>query len=250
MIILLSPSKTLAMDAPHPYGKPTQPPFLQRSQELIHILRGYSEDDLKKLMGISDKLAALNVQRYHDFTTPFTAENASPAIYAFKGDVYDGLDAQTLSETEIAFAQEHVRMLSGLYGVLRPLDLMQAYRLEMGIRLANPKGKDLYAFWGETLRQQIDAQEQVVINLASNEYAKAAQLKKMKQPVCTPVFKEKKGNQLKVIGLMAKRARGRMTRWIVQNRITQPEMLQQFDVDGYRFDAHLSDAHQFTFVRG
>ncbi len=249
MIILLSPSKTLDMDAKAPHGKPTQPRFLEQTETLAAIMKKQSTSDLKKLMGISDKLAELNEARFKAFSTPFTRLNATPALYAFQGDVYEGMDAASFSAEDVAFAQTHLRMLSGFYGLLRPMDLMQAYRLEMGIKLNNAKGKDLYAFWGEALQRQIAKEADYVVNLASQEYAKAAKLGTIEKPVITPIFKEKKGNQLKVIALMAKRARGRMARWIIQHRLTQPELLSQFAEDGYRFDPHLSNEQELTFTR-
>lgn len=254
MIILLSPSKTLNMDAAYPPVKPTQPALLKDSQPLVELARKLSVKKLKALMDISDKLAQLNHERFQAFSTPFNTKNATPCIYAFRGDVYDGFDADSLTVSDILYAQEHVRILSGLYGLLRPLDLMQAYRLEMGIVLKNPHGKTLYDFWGDRITKEINkaakaAASEAVINLASQEYFGAVQPDSLKAPLITVHFKERRGNKLQVIGLLAKKARGRMARWIIANRAEKIADLPDFAEDSYAFDATLSDAHILTFVR-
>lgn len=254
MIILLSPSKTLDFDSPFPSVPSTQPAFLSESEKLIGTLRTFSEADLGKLMGISDKLAALNYQRYQDFKTPFTEQNARPCLFTFKGDVYDGLEASTLSAKAIERAQSHLRILSGLYGLLRPYDLMQAYRLEMGTKLQNECGKDLYQFWGDRITEALNKElagrkNRLVINLASNEYFKAVNVKRLDGELVTPVFKEQKGNQLKVIGLFAKKARGIMTRYILQQGLESIDDLQGFQEAGYRHDSTLSSKNEQLFIR-
>lgn len=254
MLTLLSPAKSLDFETPMPPLEPTQPQLLERSKELVEHARKLSAQDLKDLMGISDALAELNVARFQNFTTPFTSENARPALFAFNGDVYTGFDVKTLSADAVEFAQGHVRILSGLYGVLRPLDLMQAYRLEMGVSFRTPQAKTLYGYWGETitslLNEQLAAQENAaIINLASQEYFGAVQPKKLNAPVITPVFKERRGNQLKVISFSAKKARGMMARYLCENRIDRPEALKEFTEDNYCFDPHLSDDNTWLFVR-
>lgn len=254
MLTLLSPAKSLDYETPLPPLEATQPQLLEHAQELVGHARQLSAEDLKKLMGISDALAELNVARFQGFSTPFTTENARPAIYAFNGDVYSGFDVKTLEAEAVNFAQDHVRILSGLYGVLRPLDLMQPYRLEMGVKFRTPQAKTLYGYWGETitnlLNEQLESHDnKAVINLASQEYFGAVQPKKLSAPVITPVFKELRGNQLKVISFSAKKARGTMARYICENKIDQPEALKDFALDNYRFDPHLSDENTWLFVR-
>lgn len=254
MLTLLSPAKSLDFETPLPPLETTQPQLLDRSEELVGHARRLSADDLKALMGISDALAELNVTRFRDFTTPFTPENARPALYAFNGDVYTGFDVKTLDAETVNFAQDHVRILSGLYGVLRPLDLMQAYRLEMGVSFRTPQAKTLYGYWGDTitnlLNEQLAAHDNAaIVNLASQEYFGAVQPKKLTAPVLTPLFKERRGNQLKVISFSAKKARGQMARYICENRIDRPEGLKDFALDNYRFDPHLSDENTWVFVR-
>ncbi|MCI5049820.1 MAG: peroxide stress protein YaaA [Rickettsiales bacterium] len=255
MIILLSPSKTLDMESDTPLKLPcSEPALLSESKKLITQARKLSMADIKGLMKISDKLAELNFDRFKRFKTPFSNDNAKPAMYAFKGDVYDGLDAESLSKGDVQYANKHLRILSGLYGVLRPLDLMQAYRLEMGIKLANPKGKDLYQFWGDQVSAELNAaaksaKTDCVINLASNEYFKAVDKETIKGTIITPVFKEKKGNGYKIIGLMAKRARGKMARWIIENKIESSDELIRFNVDGYAYDPEDSTTDMLVFKR-
>lgn len=254
MMILLSPSKTLEMEGTTPIKKPTQPELLEDTQALISITRSLSARDLQSLMDISDKLATLNAARFKAFQLPFTPANAKPALFAFHGDVYDGLDAPSFSPSDLTYAQQHLRILSGLYGLLKPFDLMQAYRLEMGIALSNPRGKNLYQFWGDRLTNLLNqhakkARCRHIVNLASQEYAAAIQPKALALPLIAPVFKEKKGNQLKVIGLLAKRARGRMAAWIIRNRVESADELRAFDLDGYQYDAALSTEAEITFTR-
>lgn len=254
MLTLLSPAKSLDFESPLPPLEPTQPQLLERSVELVEHARKLTAQDLKDLMGISDALAELNVTRFQNFETPFTPENARPALYAFNGDVYTGFDVKTLDADAVAFAQNHVRILSGLYGVLRPLDLMQAYRLEMGVAFRTPQAKTLYGYWGDTITNLLNEHlaghdTQVVVNLASQEYFGAVQPKKLHAPVITPLFKERRGNQLKVISFSAKKARGMMARYICENRIDRPEGLKDFALDNYRFDPMLSDENTWLFVR-
>jgi len=205
-------------------------------------------------MGISDKLADLNATRFHDWQPDFTPDNARQAILAFKGDVYAGMQAETFSDDDFTVAQQHLRMLSGLYGVLRPLDLMQPYRLEMGIRLQNPKGSDLYQFWGETithtLNEALAAQgDNIIVNLASDEYFRAVKPKLLAGEIVKPVFLDEKNGVFKVISFYAKKARGLMSRYIIENRLTTPEQLKAFDVDGYVFDEEMSKKNELVFKR-
>ena len=254
MLILISPAKTLDYQSPLATSRYTQPELLEYSQQLIGIARQLSAPQIGKLMSISDKLADLNATRFHDWHPDFTPNNARQAILAFKGDVYTGLQAETLSEADFDFAQQHLRMLSGLYGVLRPLDLMQPYRLEMGIKLENAKGKDLYQFWGEvitnTLNQALQAQgDDIVINLASDEYFRSVKTKRLQGTLIKPVFLDEKNGQFKVISFYAKKARGLMSRYIIENRLSHPQQLTRFDSEGYCYDADASAAGEMVFKR-
>lgn len=255
MLIVVSPAKSLDYQSPLPTTAHTEPAFLDRSEALVAILREKSPADLSRLMDISDALAVLNVTRYAEWSRPFTPANARPAIYAFDGDVYEGLDAYRLTPEQIAFAQRHFRMLSGLYGVLRPLDLMQPYRLEMGTRLANPAGRDLYAFWGDTITEALNAElaaqggAPVLLNLASEEYFKSVRPRKLAARVITPVFEERKGATYKIVSFHAKRARGLMSRHAIVNGLTDPEALKAFDLEGYAFSAAASEADRWVFRR-
>ena len=255
MLFLISPAKSLDYESPISAELPhTLPVFPQQSLELIGVLREKSPQQLSELMSISDKLADLNATRFHDWHPDFTPQNARQAILAFKGDVYTGLQAETLTEDDFDFAQRHLRMLSGLYGVLRPLDLMQPYRLEMGIRLENPRGKDLYQFWGDTitekLNQALQAQgDDIVINLASDEYFKSVKTQKLQGQLIKPVFLDEKNGKFKVISFYAKKARGLMSRYIIENRLTQPEQLKSFNSEGYFFDAEASEKGELVFKR-
>ena len=254
MLILLSPAKSLDYEtAPH-VATHSQPIFLERSASLIRQLRDLSPADIANLMDLSDQLALLNFNRYADWSLPFTPENAKQAVLAFNGDVYEGLDAGSLSAADLDFAQGQVRILSGLYGLLKPLDLMQPYRLEMGTKFKNEGGKDLYAFWGETLLDALNAElaespRPVVVNLASEEYFKAAVGRKIRGTVIHPVFEDWKGGKYKIISFYAKRARGLMTRYAVLNRLTDPEGLKAFDYEDYAFAPEVSDDKQWVFRR-
>jgi len=254
MLIFLSPAKSLDYKTPPQVATHTQPAFLKQSETLIKQLRKLSPADIANLMDLSDPLALLNFNRYADWKLPFTPENAKQAVLAFDGDVYDGLAAKTLSAADLDFAQLHVRILSGLYGILRPLDLMQPYRLEMGTKFANKGGKDLYAFWGERLLDAINAELEamprpVAVNLASEEYFKAAVGRKFNGQLIQPVFEDWKSGKYKIISFYAKRARGLMTRYAVLNRLDQPEGLKEFDYDGYAFAAEASDDKTWVFRR-
>ncbi|POU04148.1 peroxide stress protein YaaA [Escherichia sp. ESNIH1] len=254
MLILISPAKTLDYQSPLATQRYTQPVLLDHSQQLIDVARQLSAPQIKTLMGISDKLADLNATRFHDWQPDFTPDNARQAILAFKGDVYAGMQAETFSEDDFTFAQQHLRMLSGLYGVLRPLDLMQPYRLEMGIRLQNPKGSDLYQFWGETitttLNEALAAQgDNIIVNLASDEYFRAVKPKLLAGEIVKPVFLDEKNGTFKVISFYAKKARGLMSRYIIENRLTTLDQLKAFDVDGYVFDEEASQKNELVFKR-
>ncbi|KAB2913228.1 MAG: peroxide stress protein YaaA [Dechloromonas sp.] len=254
MLIFLSPAKSLDYTTPVQVSTFTQPAFLKQSETLIKQLRKLSPADIAGLMDLSDPLALLNFNRYADWHLPFTPENARQAVLAFDGDVYDGLAARTLSTGDLDFAQQQVRILSGLYGILRPLDLMQPYRLEMGTRFANKAGKDLYAFWGETLLKAINAElaampRPVAVNLASEEYFKAAVGRKIAGTVIQPVFEDWKNGRYKIISFYAKRARGLMTRHAVLNRLTEPEGLKDFASDGYAYAPEVSDDTTWVFRR-
>jgi len=254
MLALISPAKKLDFENDTLSGHFTQSDFLDHSQELINTTRKLSRAQIQSLMKLSDKLTELNFNRYQNYTSPFSLSNAKQAAYAFKGDTYVGLKAETFNDQDMVFAQEHLRILSGLYGLLRPLDLMQAYRLEMGTKLSNPRGEDLYDFWGDLLTNACNDvtsnhQDQSIINLASNEYIKAIRPKSLTGTFITPQFKEIKQGIPKMIGLFAKRARGMMARYIMQNRIETPEQLKSFHEDGYCFTANLSTDTEWVFLR-
>lgn len=254
MLIVLSPAKSLDYKTTAITDSHTLPDFIPRSAQLIDILKRYSPAQLAGLMRISDPLAQLNVARYAAWSPKFNRKNSKQAMLAFNGDVYEGLQATSLHPTQLDYAQSHIRILSGLYGVLRPLDLMQAYRLEMGTRLANPAGKDLYAFWGKTVTAELNRlldshSSKVLLNLASEEYFKVVQRKQLAHPVITPVFEDWKGGRYKVISFYAKRARGLMARYATQQRIANPQRLQAFAEDGYAFAAECSDAVKWVFRR-
>jgi len=254
MMIVISPAKTLDFETPAGTGKYSMPDFLDDSAELIDQLRTLEPDQVGKLMSISPKLATLNSNRYYAWERPFTLENAKQAIYAFKGDVYTGLDVDSLNPEDIDFAQQHLRILSGLYGVLRPLDLMQPYRLEMGTQLKNVRGDNLYDFWGDKItdvinREMENRQTDTLINLASNEYFKSVRAGKINGTIITPVFKDQKNGVYKIISFFAKKARGLMSRYIIQHRLTNPEDIKAFDVAGYWYDAADSNEHEWVFKR-
>lgn len=256
MIIVLSPAKSLDYETPPHVSKHTIPDFVDDAAELIDELRRYSPQQIASLMDISDALAHLNFQRYADWSPQFHAGNAKQAVLAFNGDVYEGFDAKTLGAADLDYAQRHVRVLSGLYGLLRPLDLLQPYRLEMGTRLPNARGKDLYAFWGERITEALNAQmkrnkgaERVLVNCASTEYFKSVRPARLDARVVTPVFEDWKGGRYKIISFHAKRARGLMARFAVENRIDTPEKLKDFDLEGYAFDSQASNEATFVFRR-
>lgn len=254
MLFLLSPAKSLDYDTPVGDLPHTQPLFTKQSAELIKLLRGYTPPQISELMNLSDTLAGLNVARYQAWSPKFTAKNAKQAVLAFNGDVYDGLDARTLQAEDLAWAQEHVCILSGLYGVLRPLDWMQPYRLEMGTALENPRGKNLYKFWGsqiaDYLNQRLQADKTpVVVNLASQEYFKAVNTQALKARVIECVFEDWKGGQYKIISFFAKRARGLMARYAIGKRLTTPKQLEKFNLDGYACDVTASEPDRLVFRR-
>jgi cytoplasmic iron level regulating protein YaaA (DUF328/UPF0246 family) len=254
MLIVLSPAKTLDFDTPAPLQHYTQPAFLEQSQQLNQVLRGYDAAALGKLMGISEELARLNERRNHSWTLPFDPGTAKQALFAFRGDVYTGLEADSFSAADLDWAQQHLRILSGLYGLLRPLDLMQPYRLEMGTRLPNPVGKDLYAFWGASLTEALNAAlaaqgDGLLVNLASEEYFSAVKPALLQGRIVTPVFKDWKNGRYKIISFYAKKARGRMAAWIIRERLQDAAGLCNFAEDGYCFDAALSSENELVFCR-
>lgn len=254
MLFLLSPAKSLDYETPVGDVPHTLPQFVPQSAELIEVLRPKSPQQIAELMDLSDALSALNVARYAAWSPKFTAKNSKQAILAFNGDVYDGLDAQSLSAEDLKWAQQHVCILSGLYGVLRPLDRMQPYRLEMGTALANPKGKNLYAFWGTQIAAHLNQRlakdsVPVVVNLASQEYFKAVDLKTLKARVIECVFEDYKGGQYKIISFFAKRARGLMARYATQHQINHPDGLRAFDLDGYAYAPAASSPERLVFRR-
>ncbi|MBM1145340.1 MAG: hypothetical protein CL543_00585 [Alcanivorax sp.] len=254
MLIVVSPAKTLDYESPLPSLRATQPRLLDDSAELVDRARQLSPADLASLMKVSDKIAHLNVERFAQWSRPFDKSNARPAVFAFKGDVYTGLDIGRFDRDDLQAAQKKLRILSGLYGVLRPLDLMQPYRLEMGTRLDNPRGKDLYQFWGETITDQLikdmkAAGTEVLVNLASNEYFKSVHPKRLPGPVIEPVFQDEKNGKYKVISFYAKKARGLMAAWILREGIDKPEDLRKFKEAGYRYDAQASTDAKPVFRR-
>lgn len=258
MIFVLSPAKALDYETPLVTPRFTQPEYLDDAAELIAGLRELSHADVARLMSLSDPLAALNVARYAEWSRPFSPDNARPAVLAFNGDVYDGLDARSLTEAQLDYAQTHLRILSGLYGLLRPLDLMQAYRLEMGTRFKNGRGKDLYAFWGMTqtdalnrllLAEQDAGREAVLVNLASEEYFKSVQAAKLKGRLLSVSFEDWKAGRYKIISFYAKRARGLMARHAIVHGVEDVEQLKAFNADGYAFAAEASDDGRWVFRR-
>ncbi|QIZ75493.1 peroxide stress protein YaaA [Ferrimonas lipolytica] len=254
MLAVISPAKNLDFDTPAHVASFSQPQLLADAEELMTTCKQLTPTDLASLMKLSDKLAGLNAARFADWHTPFTPTNAKPAVLAFNGDVYTGLDAASLTEEQLQYGQQHLRILSGLYGLLRPLDLIQAYRLEMGKKVANTRGKDLYQFWGnqitealsEAILEQGDA---VLINLASNEYFKSVKPKLLEAKVITPVFKDCKNGQYKIISFYAKKARGLMTRFMIEKQPQTPKELEAFDYAGYYFSAEQSTAESMVFLR-
>lgn len=254
MIIVLSPAKSLDYESVLPPAPSTWPDFLDHSAQLVDILRQKSPAEIASLMSISDPLAALNAARFGEWTPDCAAPKGRQSVFAFNGDVYEGLDAWTLDEQGLTWLQAHVRILSGLYGLLRPLDLMLPYRLEMGTRLPNVRGKDLYAFWGDLPAQALNAlfendSRRVLVNLASDEYFKAVKCASLKAEVIQPVFQDWKGGGYKVISFFAKRARGLMARYAAEKRIDDADALRDFAVDGYALDASVSSATQWIYRR-
>ncbi len=252
MLLVISPAKSLDLETPSPTQEHTLPDFIDRAGQLIGVLRDLSPGQVGDLMHISDTLSVLNVARYASWTADHT--EGHQAVMAFDGDVYGGLDARSLRPDAIAFAQRHLRILSGLYGLLRPLDLIHPYRLEMGTRLVNPGGKDLYTFWGEAITRALNAQlahtgPTALVNLASEEYFKSVKPKLLDAPVVTPVFEDWKNGKYKIISFFAKRARGMMARYAIENGITDPEALKEFDVDGYAFVPGESKERTWVFRR-
>ena len=252
MLIVLSPAKSLDLESPSTTTESTIPEFIPHAAELIEVLRTYSPAAIAELMDLSDNLAMLNVTRYAHWNADHA--EARQALMSFNGDVYAGLEARTLAPQDIAYAQRHLRILSGLYGLLRPLDRMHPYRLEMGTRLKNPRGANLYAFWGDSITRALNAQladtgAGALVNLASEEYFKSVKPKLLDAPVITPVFEDWKNGRYKIISFFAKRARGLMARYAAQNGVTDPEQLKDFDVDGYAYDAAASSDSSWVFRR-
>lgn len=254
MLIVVSPAKTLDYETPPKTKTFTLPDYLEDSAELIHRMREFSALDIAELMKVSTKIAELNFDRYEAWNKKFTEKNAKQAVLAFKGDVYTGLDAESFSAKDFKFAQSHLRILSGLYGMLRPLDLMKPYRLEMGTKLSNERGKNLYEFWGSEVTEGLNAQLKKIkskhlINLASNEYFKVVKPKELNAEIITPAFKELKNGDYKMIGIYAKKARGMLSRYIIQNQLSDIEDIKSFDVDGYKFNKKLSKDNNWVFTR-
>ncbi|TBX65188.1 peroxide stress protein YaaA [Flavobacterium silvisoli] len=252
MKIVISPAKSLDFESPLPTSLYSEAAFLKQSETIQKILKKKKPKQLSALMDISEKLAELNWQRNQDWQTPFTPDNARPAVYAFNGDVYIGLEAYTLPAEKIAVLQDKLRILSGLYGVLKPLDLIQPYRLEMGTKLAIGKSKNLYEFWKSNITKALNAQlekEELFVNLASNEYFDAIDTKKLKVPVITPEFKDYKDGKLKMISFFAKKARGMMVRYIIDTNAETLDDLKGFNYEGYVFDGNLSQGNKLVFTR-
>jgi len=254
MLLVISPAKNLDYDSATPTTKHTKAAFLERAEELMVDLKQLAPQDVSKLMHISDKLGSLNYDRFQQWQQPFTPANARQAVLAFKGDVYLGLDAYNFSNDDFAFAQQHLRILSGLYGLLKPLDLIQPYRLEMGTKFNNARGNDLYQFWGETITQELNKQlkklgNPSLINLASGEYFKSVKVKQLNAEVITPVFKDWKNDQYKIISFFAKKARGRMSAYIIKNQLAAPDQLKDYDWDGYRYNEAMSSHSEWVFTR-
>lgn len=252
MLILISPAKNLNFDPLERELEVTQPAFLKETRALAKTAKSLSKSQLKRLMNLSDKLTELNYERFQAFKTPFTLENAKPAALAFAGDVYQGLQASTLKSDDLNWAQDHLRILSGLYGLLRPLDLIQPYRLEMGRPLKTDQANDLYGFWQDKLTRQVNKDlngSKTLVNLASNEYFGAIDPDKIKGEIITPQFKEIRDGKARFISFSAKKARGTMARYIIDQRIDEPEKLKGFKRDGYKFNKTLSKGTQWVFTR-
>lgn len=254
MLFVISPAKALDYETPAQVKTFTQPLFVEQASELIAVLREKSPQQVAGLMDLSDTLAGLNVARYQAWSPKFTAKNSKQAVLAFDGDVYGGLDAKTLGEDELDWLQQHLCILSGLYGVLRPLDRMQPYRLEMGTRLKTDKGSNLYRFWGSQIAEYLNRRARadktpVLVNLASEEYFKAVDLKALQPRVVTCVFEERKGTKHQIVSFFAKRARGLMVRYALEHRVSTPEQLKGFDREGYRFAPAASEPDRLVFRR-
>ena len=254
MLLVISPAKTLDYDTQPKTKTFTLPDYLDDSQILIDRARDWSALDIAELMQVSMKIADLNFERFEAWHTPFTPENAKQAVLAFKGDVYTGLDAESFKAADFKFAQKHLRILSGLYGLLRPLDLMQPYRMEMGRKVDTERGKNLYEFWGSEITEGINKQlkklkSPYLINLASNEYFKAVKPKLLDGEIITPEFKDWKNGQYKMMGVYAKKARGQLSRFVIQNQLTEPEAMKEFNVDGYGFNEEMSSGSKWVFTR-
>jgi len=254
MLTLISPAKKLDFDNPPKFKSHTKGVFLNESQELINQIKKLSAKEISGLMKLSDPLAQLNVARYKSFKLPFSSKNAKQAIYAFRGDVYQGFGADELNEKQMNFTQKNVRILSGLYGLLKPLDLMQAYRLEMGTKFQSTSGKDLYQFWGNKITEAINADlkketKPVLLNLASSEYFKAVKKNNINAQIINPVFKDKKNDDYKIISFFAKRARGLMVRYIVDHEINDVESIKGFDYAGYKYNKKMSEGDNWVFTR-
>jgi cytoplasmic iron level regulating protein YaaA (DUF328/UPF0246 family) len=254
MLTIISPAKKLDYSQLAEAHKYTQPELLEHSNALLNELKLLTPEAICSLMSLSDKLGALNFERFQEWQMPFTSDNAKQAILAFKGDVYQGLDADNMTADELDFAQDNLRILSGLYGLLRPLDLMQAYRLEMGTKFANQRGANLYEFWGSIITDELNKlvssqPDSVLVNLASNEYFKSVQPKNLQAEIITPVFMDQKNDKYKIISFFAKRARGLMSAFIIKNKITVVEQLKQFNVDGYSYNSAMSEGNKWVFCR-
>lgn len=254
MLTVLSPAKTLDYESPSITDQMSTPQFMDQSALLVDDARTLAPDDIRSLMGVSEAIASLNHERFMNWAPESTTANAKQAILAFKGDVYTGLEAETMSTNDLEFAQAHLRILSGLYGLLRPLDLMQPYRLEMGLKFSNQRGKNLYEFWGERITDAINADlasagTETLVNLASNEYFKAVKTKSLNADIITPQFKDLKNGQYKMISFFAKKARGVMARYIIDNQLTDPEQLKSFTGSGYYFSAEQSSGNNLVFLR-
>jgi cytoplasmic iron level regulating protein YaaA (DUF328/UPF0246 family) len=254
MLTVISPAKTLDFETRPTTRKTTQPEFIEQSAKLVEDARSMSPDDIRALMGVSENIAQINHKRFMDWSTPFSLKNAKQSVLAFKGDVYTGLEADSMSNEELAFAQKHLRILSGLYGLLRPLDLMQPYRLEMGLSFANSGGKNLYEFWGDSIAQSLNGQiaksgSKVLVNLASNEYFKSVKAQSLDADIVTPVFKDLKNGKYKVISFFAKKARGQMARFIIENELNEPDGLKKFKKGGYKYNKAESTARELVFTR-
>ena len=254
MLTVISPAKTLDFDTPPSTRKTSQPQFLERSAQLVTEARELGPEGIRELMGVSENIAQLNHRRFMNWGTPFTLDNAKQSVLAFKGDVYTGLEADTLSYAQLNFAQKHLRILSGLYGLLRPLDLMQAYRLEMGLKFENSGGRNLYEFWGDSITTALNSQlsksgSRELVNLASNEYFKSLHRGDLAADIVTPVFKDLKNGKYKIISFYAKKARGQMARFIIENELNTSQGLKKFRTDGYRYNKAESSARELVFTR-